>query len=386
MWVRIRQGLKNRNILFAMVICIAVIVWFLSANLKGKEAKEVGTERASSRSSKKSPLNVQVKISNSEEIAPELVVSGISVPSKVVEVKSEFGAKAIYVTDKRGKAIKKGEVIVELDSKDLLEKLARVKALIEQKTMEHAAAVKLSEKNFLSEAKLAESLTALEAAKAEAKSIEIAITETKIRAPFDGKLQDRSVQVGDYVGPQAVVGKVVVLDPLIIEADVTEKYVSSIEPGMAGKAIFPNQEVREGVLEYISPVGEKASRTFKIELKVENPDLALFAGATVKLIIPMKKIGVHEVSPATLMLDAKGELGVKIVDDANNVEFIPVELVKLVSADVNKVYIKGMPEKARVIVVGQGFAIEGEQVTVNEINMKEAGVESDLIVLSAVKQ
>jgi multidrug efflux system membrane fusion protein len=64
-------------------------------------------------------------------------------------------------------------------------------------------------------------------------------------------------------------------------------------------------------------------------------------------------------SPAVLTLDDEGVLGVKIVDEADRVEFHRADIVKSTS---DGVWIAGLPERAAIITVGQGFVRSGERV------------------------
>ncbi len=67
----------------------------------------------------------------------------------------------------------------------------------------------------------------------------------------------------------------------------------------------------------------------------------------------------HRVSPALLTLGPKGEIGLKLVDEFNRVEFFPVELAV---SRLDGVWVTGLPETARIITVGQGYVAPGQVV------------------------
>lgn len=71
------------------------------------------------------------------------------------------------------------------------------------------------------------------------------------------------------------------------------------------------------------------------------------------------------------------------MNDKSFVEFIPVELVK---GDVQKVYVKGLPEKVQMVVVGQDFALTETEVAIKETQSDEDPSESNPVILSVVKQ
>ena len=73
----------------------------------------------------------------------------------------------------------------------------------------------------------------------------------------------------------------------------------------------------------------------------------------------METLQAHYLSPALLSLNDQGVLGIKIVDEGDTVLFIPAQLVK---AESDGVWLSGLPEAARIITVGQGFARAGDRV------------------------
>ncbi len=67
----------------------------------------------------------------------------------------------------------------------------------------------------------------------------------------------------------------------------------------------------------------------------------------------------QKVSPAVLVLDAQGSLGVFIVDDFQRATFAPVTIER---SETNGVWVSGLPEIANVITLGQGYVNNGQLV------------------------
>jgi multidrug efflux system membrane fusion protein len=82
----------------------------------------------------------------------------------------------------------------------------------------------------------------------------------------------------------------------------------------------------------------------------------------------------HRLSPARLTLDDEGTVGVKIVDEAGAVEFVPADIA-LSSSD--GIWVAGLPATATIITVGQGFVSAGTRVN--------AIPESDIDTALAIK-
>jgi len=126
----------------------------------------------------------------------------------------------------------------------------------------------------------------------------------------------------------------------------------------ATAALVTGQEVK-GVIRYLAPVADEATRTFTVELEVPNPDGRLPAGVTAEMRIQGGEVLAYRVAPSLLTLDAGGELGIKTVDARNQVQF---HRVKLARSEANGVWVTGLPESANIIVVGQGYVSAGQAV------------------------
>ena len=107
--------------------------------------------------------------------------------------------------------------------------------------------------------------------------------------------------------------------------------------------------------------GYPSTRTFRVELEVPNPDGRFAAGTSAELVIEDEPVPAHRVSSALLALDDAGTIGVKAVDDEGVVTFHPARVVR---AEADAVWLTGLPERLRLITVGQGFVRPGDRVEV----------------------
>jgi hypothetical protein len=102
------------------------------------------------------------------------------------------------------------------------------------------------------------------------------------------------------------------------------------------------------------------TRTFLAEIEVENADGAIPAGISAEVIIPTGEATAHFLSPSIVSLDTQGVLGIKTVNTDNVVEFFPIQVVK---AQIDGIWVTGLPETVDVITVGQGYVNEDETVS-----------------------
>jgi multidrug efflux system membrane fusion protein len=167
------------------------------------------------------------------------------------------------------------------------------------------------------------------------------------------------VEVGDYLSVGDEVATVVDDDPLKITAHVPQQKVNRIEEGASADIEFITGQTATGTVTLIASVAAETTRTYRIEVEVENAARAFRPGMSATLRIPTEVVQAQFVSPAIFSLDSEGRLGVKTVNADNEVVFHPVEPIQ---AAPDGVWVAGLPETARIITVGQGFVRAGETV------------------------
>ena len=85
----------------------------------------------------------------------------------------------------------------------------------------------------------------------------------------------------------------------------------------------------------------------------------LRAGGTAELRIPAEAVFAHRVSPSLLTLDDAGNVGIKIINESGEVEFVVADVALSTN---NGVWLAGLPETATIITVGQGYVSNGAMV------------------------
>ncbi|MEM9063847.1 MAG: efflux RND transporter periplasmic adaptor subunit, partial [Pseudomonadota bacterium] len=191
---------------------------------------------------------------------------------------------------------------------------------------------------------------------AELRRAELDIDNMNIRAPFDGALQERHVEIGDFVSSGDPIATYVDDRSIIVTASVSEFDAQYVERGEEASARLATGEQVDGVIRYVAPVADAATRTFTVELVVDNADSELRAGMTAELMIPGERIFAHKISPSLLTLDDQGNVGVKIINEEGIVEFFEADIALSTNEGV---YIAGLPTAVNLITVGQGFVSEG---------------------------
>lgn len=349
---------QYRSWLTSGAIVLAIAVWLMTGSDSREETAQDRSARASSPSDADT-ARVRTRQQIAEEVVRTISVNGRTAPARTVELNAETDGRVVAIGVERGERIDAGGVIVRLDQRDRRARLAEAEAIVKQREVEYEGRQKLKSESYVSEAQLQEAAALLESAKAALTRAQLDIDYMLIRAPFDGALQERQVEIGDFVSSGDPVATVVDDRTIIVSAAISEFDAKHVEPGATASAVLATGEHVEGRIRYVAPVADEATRTFTVELEVDNEDGALRAGMSAELKIPAETVFAHKISPSLLTLDDQGNVGIKLVNEQNVVEFYPADIALSTSEGV---YIAGLPTAATIITVGQGFVNAGSLV------------------------
>ena len=339
-------------------IAALVGLWLLSGQF-GDDETQADPSASAASTHKLARSSVRVRTQSAEEVQRTIVVNGKTAPARVVELSAETDGRVEFIGAERGRNIARGGLIVRLDKRDRSARLAQAEATVRQREVEYEAREKLKTASYVSEAQLQEAVAALEAARTELTRAQLDLTYMMIRAPFDGALQSRIVEVGDFVKRGDPIATFVDNRTIIVSANLSEFDARYVNVDDTAEARLATGGTVRGRIRYVAPVADEATRTFEVELEVDNSDGKLRAGGTAELRIPAERVFAHRVSPSLLTLDDAGNVGIKIINDVGRVEFVVADIA-LSSSD--GVWIAGLPATATIITVGQGFVASGSVV------------------------
>jgi multidrug efflux system membrane fusion protein len=366
------EKLTSRPWIIAVLITAAVVLWLASGALTPDHGEPVAVSPAGNGAEPAIP-RVQVSTRQAQPVTRYLSIYGRTVPARVVELKAETNGRVAAIGLQRGFRAREGQLLLELDLRDRQARLGQARASVAEHQTAYNGQLELRQQGYVSETQLAQTLAQLESARAELLRAELDLEYMKIRAPFTGVLQDRTVEVGDFVRAGDPVATFVDDTSLIVTGSVAEQDAGNVREGGPATALLVTGQEARGRIRYVAPVADESTRTFTVELEIPNPDGSLPAGVTAEMRIPAGEVMAHRVSPALLSLDADGKLVVKTVNELNRVVFHPVEIAR---SETGGVWVTGLPEKAGIIVVGQGYVSRGQTVSPVEAQAETALAET----------
>jgi multidrug efflux system membrane fusion protein len=354
-----------------ILISVGVVLWLLSGLIFGDSP----VPEKSSAAGVAQVATVAVIESTAEPRVRNVSLFGVTEPRRTVRLKAETEGRVLEIKVPEGAFVQEGDVILTIADRDRSARVAEASALVKQRESEYNAAVALSKKGYQSDVELKRSAANLASAKAQLSQSRVQQGQTKVRAPFDGVIDRIPVEQGDLVG-QGMGGQgegetdgVAVLierTPLLAVGQVAERVVRDITVGMPASVKLITGETAEGTVTYLSTVADTATRTFRIEVEVPNAEGKLKAGMTSEITIPVDMEKAHLVPSSALSLNDAGQVGIKVLEVKEQTadgmkgtaRFYPVKLTE----DVAKgMWVTGLPDKAKVITLGQAFLKEGSE-------------------------
>jgi len=288
----------------SFITLVIAILWMLSGILANDEFEVKSTTQLETISS--------VTVLNSEalEKAKKIKVSGTTEADKLIKIRAEASGTVVSRPVKQGQFVKKDQLICQLYNAGRT-------------------------------------------------------SYPKVKAPFDGYLETFSVKEGDYLNTGAVCATIIDPDPMRLIGEVSEKEINFVKVGAKAEAELISGKKVEGVVSFVSTSANKGTRTFRVEIDVKNSDRSIRDGVSAQIAIEGDTILAHRISPSILMLGDAGELGIRTVNEDDQVEFKEIEILE---DSIEGIWITGLPKKTRIITIGQEYVFQGQTVNVKEIS------------------
>jgi len=271
------------------------------------------------------PVHVHVTAVVIQPMPEYVTLTGTLRGNQESDVAADASGKVMQTLVERGQQVKRGQIMVTLDARGaaLGANAAEAQSKVAQSQLEEAqrecARVKnLLETKAISQAEYDRQMAdctakqwSATAAQAQSQTAVKLLGDTRVRAPFDGVVGERFVDVGQYVSPTTKVASVYEPNPLRLELTVPEADLGFVQMDMHvvfSVAAFPDEKF-EGVVKFISPNVREATRDLVIEAIVNNEAGKLKPGmfAVAKVALGDQP---HPVAPSAALL--KDETGARV--------------------------------------------------------------------------
>lgn len=309
------------------------------------------------------------------DLESAIVLRGRTASSRSVEVRAETTGPVISQPLQRGSLITAGTVLCEIDpgtrAARLTEAEARVaeaRARMTEAEVNFTTTTRLSEGGFGAQNRVATAEAALQAARSGVEAAQAGVEAARaemarltIAAPFDGVLEANTAELGSLLSAGGLCATVIQLDPMLVVGYAAETQIDRLAVGAMAGARLSNGDEVIGQVTFLSRASDPATRTFRVEITVSNPDLTLRDGMSADMLIAATATRGHLVPGSALTINNDGTLGMRLVDEENRTFFVPVTVLRDAPQGF---WVSGLPAQADVIVAGQEYVTDGIEVRV----------------------
>lgn len=359
--------------------------WVFSLLLSGC-GKNTATQGAGG---KNMAVPVAVQPVNRADVAKELVASGQLVGEQSVVVSPKIAGKVAAVNVELGTAVTAGSVLFKLDDSDIQAQVqqseANVAVMEARKIVAEQNLVNAS-KQFerykqlyqqgvisadtfdtyslkLDQASSGESVANLAQAQASLAYQQNQLANTVITAPISGEVASENVDAGGMVNSSTQAVTLVNLDRVKVQVTVGEQHIGKLKQGQEVKVLVPSvrQEPFTGVIANLSPAVDAKTKSFLIEVKMDNPNHVLKQGMFAEVHIITDRSEQALTVPIDAIVQKSGENYVYTVAEGTAKE----NKVSVGVSDGKVTEITaGLAEGDQVIVLGQQGLVSGAKVIV----------------------
>jgi len=386
-------GQKIRR--FGIIVAVVLILGFLIVHfMKSRDANAVaeGTTQTSS-----APALVNVITVDQAPAALSLKLPGAAAAWYESTIYARVDGYVGKWTADIGDTVKKGQVMATIETPDLDAQLASAVAKVqsdEAQVQAAESALKLAQityerwrdspKGVVSEqerdttkanfegavARLNAAKAQLAVDKADAKRYQVLSTFKNVTAPYDGKVTERQIDIGNLVtagssSNTTLLYKVAQNDPMRIFVNVPQSAASDMQVGVQAKITAGNipDQVFTGTITRTADAIDPRTRTLRVEVDLPNPKQLLVPGTYVDAAFEIPTRGLPQVPAAALVFRANGP-EVAVVDQNKQIHFHSVSIAR---DNGNSVEIQSGIQRGDVLALNISSQIaEGDKVEISQ--------------------
>lgn len=357
-----------------MIKRMILMLLFMAAVIGGLYGMKMKQIEAMSNMPPPPPPTVSTTVAAYDEWQPQLEAVGSLRAVNGADLAFEVPGIVEELHFNSGDEVKAGDLLVKLRDDEDVNKLHSLQAVVDLAVITYQRGMKQLPSQTISQAAVDADKSELDAARANVAEQQALIDKKVIRAPFDGRLGIRAVDLGQYLAAGTTVVTLQSLDPIFVDFFLPQQALEQIRIGQPVSAevdTYPGQTFA-GEISAIEPKVDAASRNVRVRATIKNPDLKLLPGmyATVDIAtgepqryvtLPQTAITFNAYGNTVYIVD-KGEPGA----DGQPQLKVHQTFVKTGETRGDQIAVlDGVKEGETVVMAGQLKLRNGAAVTVN---------------------
>ncbi len=312
-------------------------------------------------------INVEISTVKTRDFVERISLTGTVVAGQDVTLSAQESGVIRRVVVEKGAMVTAGQPLLEIDDAVLRSQVAEAAAQASLANETWTRRKRLYEEDQVgSELAYLEAKYTAEEASARLATLQTRLGRTVIRAPIDGFLETRLVEVGSMVNVGTNVARIVSLDPVKVVAGVPERYARDVTVGASVTTIFDVLDIStDGTISYVGATVNARNRTFLVELEMANPDGLIKPEMVANLGLVRQTIEDAIVIPQEALVRVEEGYVVFVAEGDGDGAVVLSRAVEVGASQRNEVVIEaGLNAGERLIVVGQQQVTAGDRINV----------------------
>lgn len=297
-----------------------------------------------------------------------LEIQGVAKANKNIEISPEMGGNVTAILVKEGQKVQAGQTLIQLDDSSIRNSINELNTQLSLAKTTFERQERLWKQKIGSEMQYLQAKAQKESLENNLSSLRTQARKMRVTAPFAGVVDEIFPRLGELTSPQMPTVRLINLDNVYVEADVTETYLPIIKQGTETVVHFAS--INKEMNAKISQVGNfinPANRSFKIRINIDNKDQIIKPNllADVK-IVDFETTGI--IIPATLVQqDQAGKNYVFTVVTENNVQKVVKNIITVGNEFNHEIYVsEGLKATDTLINAGARFVKDGDKVKIGK--------------------
>ncbi len=278
-----------------IIVVIAGIIFYpkikplfaSSTNRPGSSGRGPGQGQMGGRQA----LNVSGFLISPSKLTERINSTGTLRPDEEVDLSFETAGKIININFTEGTRVKKGGLLAKINDKPLqaqLEKLVAQQKLTEAKEFRQRT---LLDRDAISQESYDQIVTELQTLQADVNLIKARISETELRAPFDGIIGLRYISEGSFATTQTKIAKLIKISPIKLEFSIPERYADDVNIGFPITFVVDGRnETYNATVYAVDPKIELTTRSIVLRALYPNKKEELKSGRYAAVTLQLSNI------------------------------------------------------------------------------------------------
>ncbi|TAH42892.1 MAG: efflux RND transporter periplasmic adaptor subunit [Betaproteobacteria bacterium] len=323
-----------------------------------KVPRSVPAGGATAQAAPSGPVAVEARPVELRPLTDDVTAVGSLVSNESVVLRPEVAGRISAIRFREGAAVRKGDVLVELDAAVQRAELRQAQASLKLAEANSRRTEDLFVRKFVSQSSLDTARSQHEVARAAAALAQARYERMQIRAPFAGVVGIRDVSPGDFVKDGDALVNIEDIATLKVDFRLPELYLDRIRPGQALEVtsdVLPG-ETFAATVDAINPLVDAQGRAVALRARLDNPQGRLRPGVFVRVRLILAQRADVMVVPEEALVPAPG-----------NVQFV----YQVVDGKARRSEVKTGVRRGTMVEIVDGLAPGAMVVTAGQLKLRD---------------